>query len=127
MGIPVLNEKYFERQQNEGINKISKERVFAAFRSQKFDLEFLLVPRRMTWKKTRVFNRTIRKIKNILCMNLYEILVYLEEDYLTFSYLLYLLDERSKAIIMKEMEIDFHINYCDTILSEILSYEELRV
>lgn len=121
--IRIINKEFFENQSHESeiIKKISKKDFYTTLREKGFDPASLLCIKKFTFSITVKFNRALRKTHKAMNMNMFDMILLLDEDFMSMDMLVNILDGRNKQIIRNECIKTFHINDNDTILFEILS------
>jgi len=121
--VRIINKEFFQNQsyESEIIKKISKKDFYNELRKKGFDPETLLSIKKFTFIVTEKFNRTLRKVHKSMNMNMFDMILLLDEDLINMDTLINILDDRNKQIIRNECIKTFHINDSDTILFDILA------
>ena len=121
----IINEDYLMKKsyESEMIRNVIKDNFLSVLMELNFDVNLLLIPRKMKWQKIDEFNNCLRQIKEIIQINIYEMLLFLEDDYITVEFAINLLDERNKSIIREEMIQDYHIDHGGNRLSDVFCWD----
>lgn len=119
----VINKEFFQNQSYEAeiIKKISKKDFHDALRKTGFAPESLLGIKKFSFVITAKLNKALRKAHKLISMNMFDMIILLDEDFVNMDTLIGVLDDRNKQIIRNECIKTFHINDSDTILFDILS------
>lgn len=119
----VINKEFFENHsyESEIIKKISKKDFYKALRENGFDPASLLCIKKFTFSAMVKFNKALRKTHRTIPMNMFDMILLLDEDFMSMDTLINILDGRNKQIIRNECKKTFYIDDSDTILFDILS------
>ena len=119
----IINKEFFQNQSYEGeiIKKITKKDFYDTLRNTGFEPESLLCIKKFTFNITAKLNKALRKTHKSMRMNMFDMILLLDEDFISMSTLIGILDGRNKQIIRNECIKTFHIDDSDTILFDILS------
>jgi len=121
--IRIINKEFFENHSHESeiIKKISKKDFYAMLREKGFDPKTLLCIKKFNYNTTTKFNKALRKTYKAMRMNMFDMILMLDEDFVNMDTLIKILDGRNKQIIRNECIKTFYIDDSDTILFDILS------
>jgi hypothetical protein len=121
--VRIINKEFFQNQsyESEIIKKISKKDFYDTLRKKGFNPEILLSIKKFTFSITEKFNKSLRKTHKLMNMNMFDMILILDEDLINMDTLINVLDDRNKQIIRNECIKTFHIDDSDTILFDILA------
>lgn len=119
----IINKEFFQNQSYEGdiIKNISKKDFYDTLRKKGFEPESLLCIKKFTFAITAKLNKALRKAHKSMRMNMFDMILLLDEDFVSMDTLIGILDGRNKQIIRNECMKTFHIDDNDTILFDALS------
>ena len=86
-----------------------------------FNPESLLFVKKFTFDAAKKLNRCLRKTHRALSMNMFDMILFLDEDYMNMDTVINVLDEKNKQIIRNECIKQYYIDDSDTILFDALS------
>jgi hypothetical protein len=66
------------------------------------------------------FNKCLRQAKDTLRIGIYEMILFMEEDFDNLNIILSVIDQRNRQIIKDELAEEYGIDYSNTILPEII-------
>jgi hypothetical protein len=85
-----------------------------------FDISKTLYIKKLPSETIDYFNKSLRQAKNTLNLNIYEMLLFIDEDFDSLNVLLTVIDNRNKQIIKDELAEEYGIDYSNTVLPEII-------
>jgi hypothetical protein len=85
-----------------------------------FDINQMMYIKKLSPNKINYFNKSLRQAKNTLNLDIYEMLLFIDEDFDGLNVLLSIIDRRNKQIIKDELAEEYGIDYTNVILPEII-------
>jgi len=123
MGIELINvDNVISRsQESKNINLLNKKKFYQFMSRYGFKVTVMMYIRKFTKDEAEKFNELLRKAKDKIKINMFEMVLFLEDDFTTIGLILSSLDERNKDIIKEEMAHEFNLDYGnDTTISELV-------
>lgn len=122
--IEVNRDEFFDgNEENDIINKILKYDFLLWFKKNGFDEKYLrkiFQEKRLSSSEQNNFNSNLRKAKQELGINIYEIILYLENNIYKLKKILSILDEETMYILKKELSSKYKIKLDLNVLYKIL-------
>lgn len=123
MAMNIINKEFFQNRSYESdiIKNISKRKIYASMIDNGFTPENLLCIKKLSLQAIQDFNSCLRRTSSVIGSKMYDIVLFLNEDYGEINQIFDMLDEKNKQIIRMEMKKDFNIKEDECILFDILS------
>lgn len=121
--IPIINKEFLQNRsyESEIVKNITKKNFYGVLKQKGFDPENLLFIKKFTFDAAKKLNRCLRKTHRVMKIHMFDMILFLDEDYMNMDTLMNILDEKNKQIIRNECITHYHIDDSDTILFDVLS------
>jgi len=110
-----------KRHDNNIIDNINKKKFYDLMtRVYNFDINQIMYVRKLPIQIIEYFNKSIRQAKDTLNLNIYEMILFMDEDFDGLNVILSIVDNRNRQTIKDELAKDYGVDYSNIILPEIV-------
>jgi hypothetical protein len=121
--LPIVNKEFLQSRsyESEIIKNITKKNFYTTLKVKGFDPENLLFIKKFTFDAAKKLNKCLRKTHRVMKIHMFDMIIFLDEDYMNMDTLINILDEKNKQTIRNECAKHFNITDGDTILFDVLT------